>query len=158
MLTQDRKHNHNHNSHHLYITSNIENNYSNNNNKNSNNKDVNNVNKLKFTTKHLAALGFLSNIPMKNELKIREMGLNNISRTKAYENNEELSDESNDDDVIDNSKQLLNNDYNIIDTNMLVDEFQNDSVGIKLKGFVANTIRYPLQFRYHFYQLSGNIT
>jgi hypothetical protein len=35
------------------------------------------INRPKFTTKHLAALDFLLNIPMKNENKIKELGIKN---------------------------------------------------------------------------------
>jgi hypothetical protein len=42
-----------------------------------------------YTTRHLAALDFLLNIPMKNEHMIHEIGLANVSRLQSLESGEE---------------------------------------------------------------------
>lgn len=105
-------------------------------------------NKLKYTTKHLAALGFLSNIPMKKEASIRETGLNNISRTRAYEENDGQVSVS--DDSVDEANE---NKVDSIQTPLVLSTMV-DSVGIKLTGPSTYTVRYPLQFRYSFSQIS----
>jgi len=105
-------------------------------------------NKLKHTTKHLAALGFLSNIPMKKEASIRETGLNNISRTRAYEENDGQGSVS--DDSVDEANE---NKVDSMQTTLVLNTMV-DSVGIKLMGPLTYTVRYPSQFRYSFSQIS----
>lgn len=107
-------------------------------------------NRPKFTTRHLAALGFLSNIPLAKESSIQEAGIKNISRLKAMEEENDQQDEEesiDDDDDLD----VQNNDEDQMGDFM---KLQTDSVGIKLKGAAAATARYPLQFRYNFQNLS----
>lgn len=53
--------------------------------------------KLKFATRHLAALDFLQSVTMKNELKIIESGMSSVSNNSnsmpgdEYEENEQIS-------------------------------------------------------------------
>eukprot|EP01032_Pedospumella_encystans_P010270 gene10270-12022_t len=105
-------------------------------------------NRPKFTTRHLAALGFLSNIPMAKEASIQEAGIKNITRLQAMEEENGPQDDEESLDYDDEEGQ--NNADQMGDFLTL----HTDSVGIKLKGAAAATARYPLQFRYNFHQLS----
>lgn len=102
-------------------------------------------NRPKFTTRHLAALSFLSNIPMAKAASIQEAGLKSMSRrAQEGDGGGNESEES-----VDENEPSPNNDQ--------MDEFmklQTDSVGIKLKGPGATTARYPMQFRYYFEHIS----
>ena len=107
-------------------------------------------NRPKFTTRHLAALGFLSNIPMAKESSIRETGLQNLSRVKALE---EGNESDNEDESVDDEDGAEQN----AEGGDQTDEFmklQTDSVGIKLRGPAAAIVRYPAQFRYYFQHVS----
>ena len=49
--------------------------------------------KPKYTTRHLAALDFLLNIPMKNETKIRDIGLATATRMQTLDTMQQLGNE-----------------------------------------------------------------
>lgn len=100
----------------------------------------------KSTTRHLAALDFLLNIPMANEEKIKETGMHNAARIKTLDGDNEIADE----ESIDASLSMMNG-YNAAPLNMLDDYSSSpvDSVGRKLQGASAPTMRVPAQFRYN---------
>jgi len=85
---------------------------------------------------------------MKKEASIRETGLNNISRTRAYEENDGQGSVS-DDSVDEANENKVDNMQTTLVLNTMV-----DSVGIKLMGPLTYTVRYPSQFRYSFSQIS----
>jgi hypothetical protein len=100
----------------------------------------------KSTTRHLAALDFLLNIPMANEEKIKETGMHNAARIKTLDGDNEIADE----ESIDASLSMMNG-CNAAPLNMLDDYSSSpvDSVGRKLQGAPAPTMRVPAQFRYN---------
>jgi hypothetical protein len=126
LLTGEKKHS----SHHQFITAGGSN------------------NRPKYTTRHLAALGFLSNIPMAKAASIQEAGMKNLSRLRALEEGAEAQDEEESVDEDEQVESPMNADN--------LGDFINltDSVGIKLKGPTTGTARYPIQFRYNFQHIS----
>ena len=100
----------------------------------------------KSTTRHLAALDFLLNIPMADEEAIKEMGMHNAARIRTLDGDNESADE----ESIDASLSMMNGCTNAPQNTL--DEYSNtpvDSVGRKLQGASAPTMRVPPQFRYN---------
>ena len=99
----------------------------------------------KSTTRHLAALDFLLNIPMANEEKIKETGILNAARIKTLDGDNDSVDE----ESIDASISMMNG----ANANLnILDDYTSspvDSVGRKLQGAVAPTMRVPPHFRYN---------
>jgi hypothetical protein len=97
-----------------------------------------------FTTRHLAALDFLLNIPMARESEIKQTGINNTSKAKGLEklDGEGASDEEAVQDAL--SPVLLAG---------LVDEYGGmthpEFAGKKLRGPLVPTAHLPLQMRYN---------
>ena len=100
----------------------------------------------RFTTRQLAALDFLRNIPMKNELAIRERGIEAAKRANLFDS----GNEDDEDGELRRYTQMLQqqqlqaleyvtDDYGILSA---------DAVGTKLQGPPAPTARVPLTFRY----------
>jgi hypothetical protein len=105
----------------------------------------------KSTTRHLAALDFLLNIPMANEDKIKELGMHHAARIRTLDGDNEIADE----ESIDASLSVINS-FNASTPNML-DDYASapvDSVGRKLQGASAPTMRVPPQFRYNMMRLN----
>ena len=105
----------------------------------------------KSTTRHLAALDFLLNIPMANEDKIKEIGMHHAARIRTLDGDNEIADE----ESIDASLSMMNS-FNAAAPNML-DDYSSapvDSVGRKLQGASAPTMRVPQQFRYNMMRLN----
>ncbi len=103
----------------------------------------------KYTTRHLAALDFLLNIPMTNEATIRQNGIANLKRSRALDDGDGIQRDEDDDDF-----EL--NETNHIST-IQHDEYltsQGDFAGKKLKGPTALTVRIPNQFRYLMQRMS----
>lgn len=99
----------------------------------------------KSTTRHLAALDFLLNIPMANEEKIKETGILNAARIRTLDGDNESADE----ESIDASLSMMNGNANLFNT---ADDYTCspvDSVGRKLQGASAPTMTVPLQFRHN---------
>jgi hypothetical protein len=92
----------------------------------------------KSTTRHLAALDFLLNISMKNEVSIKENGIQNAIRQQ------ELSKAEQDDVSIDSNedKEVKENvELNINTNNQLGDDFMDhDAPGKKLSGVNASKL------------------
>eukprot|EP01038_Epipyxis_sp_PR26KG_P012988 gene12988-17416_t len=102
----------------------------------------------KFTTKHLAALDFLSNIPLERESIIRENGMKNVLKLKALEEeiNEEVDDgESIDEDEKQKYQQAVPQDGLDLHT---------DLPGKKLGGPTTRSARIPPVFRYCMQRIS----
>lgn len=98
--------------------------------------------KTRFTTRHLAALDFLLNIPMKNEPQIRENGMQ-LSRKI-------LSDQGKIEDGELKNEQSID----FFDEKLLA----VDAVGKKLQGVNAPNIKIPLSFRYLIQRISEQST
>lgn len=100
----------------------------------------------KSTTRHLAALDFLLNIPMASEEKIKEIGMLNAARIRTLDgDNESVNEES----IDDASVSITNNNTNNLN---MIDDYSLspvDSVGRKLQGASAPTMRVPPHFRYN---------
>ena len=92
--------------------------------------------KQKYTTRHLAALDFLLNIPMINEHKIRENGLISAKRLQNIEESQSPYLER--DEMIDESKY---------------DDITSEPVR-KLPGISSTVIKLPLAFRYNLLRLT----
>jgi hypothetical protein len=91
----------------------------------------------KKTNRHLSALDFLLNIPMENEIKIREHGMKRELRARNEETN------------------------NVGDSNDLFQQYAEettggtyDFAGRKLQGMFAPVARIPDDFRYSVQRLS----
>ena len=99
----------------------------------------------KSTTRHLAALDFLLNIPMANEEKIKETGILNAARIRTLDGDNNSADE----ESIDASLSMMNGTNANLNT---LDDYSSspvDSVGRKLQGASAPTMRVPPHFRYN---------
>lgn len=100
--------------------------------------------KKQFTTRHLAALDFLTNIPMKSEMKIRERGLLMAQRAQIFDaGNEDEDGELRRFTMMQQQRQLR--------ALQFIDEpgaLAVDAVGMKLQGPPAPTVRVPSTFRY----------
>lgn len=100
--------------------------------------------KLKFATRHLAALDFLLGIKMTNEQQIRENGITATRRLKEME-----AGLSNLGDSSPTPKQ-----YTCPFDDIAAVGAQHDAPGRKLQGHPAPTVRLPLQFRYKLMRIS----
>jgi hypothetical protein len=101
--------------------------------------------KKQFTTRHLAALDFLRNIPMKAEVGIRERGLVMAKRAHFLDGDyEDEEDEMRRFTLIQQQKQLQVLQMIIDDSGVLT----ADAVGTKMQGPPAPTVRVPPTFRY----------
>ena len=100
--------------------------------------------KKQFTTRHLAALDFLTSIPMQNEMKIRDRGLLIAKRAQNfYAGNEDEDGELNRFRLMQQQRQLQA--LQFIDESRALNV---DAVGTKLQGPPAPTVRVPQTFRY----------
>lgn len=100
--------------------------------------------KKQFTTRHLAALDFLTNIPMKSEMKIRERGLLMAKRAQIF-------DAGNEDEDGELKRFTLLQQQRQLQALQFIDEpgaLNVDAVGTKLQGPPAPTVRVPQTFRY----------
>lgn len=104
----------------------------------------------KYTTRHLAALDFLLNVPMKKEEEIRHVGVLNASRMK--EDSEEVLNEDND-DLTTNDESKRTAPPPGLATELLAAQFA-DYAGKKLQGPHCPVGRYPNHFRHHLQKLT----
>ena len=95
------------------------------------------------TTRYLAALDFLLTIPLANESKIRDIGMQHAKRIQMMQNLEsgdvdsEIAEE---DDILNQIQPQAMDDYIAS---------SSDQVGRKLPGVAAPAIRIPIQQRYY---------
>lgn len=95
-------------------------------------------------------MDFLLNIPMANEVSIRQNGLVNLKKLRALEDGEGVQRDDNEDD------DFENNETNYL-SNLQHDDFfgsYGEHVGKKLRGPTAPTVRIPFQFRYLMQRIS----
>ena len=107
----------------------------------------------KSTTRHLAALDFLLNIPMMNETKIKETGMEHAARARKLDGDFGNEDDDEDEESVDAS--AIGNGLMHDAAAMLADDYYGsatavvDIVGRKLQGPAAPTLRVPPHFRYN---------
>ena len=108
----------------------------------------------RFTTRQLAALDFLRNIPMKNELAIRERGIETAKRANLFDG----GDEHDEDGELRRYTAMLQQ-QQLQALQYVTDDYgalPADAVGTKLQGPPAPTARVPLTFRYKSDLISTN--
>ena len=137
-------------SHHQYVTT-------------STNSAINNINlnsssltkssKHKFTTRHLAALDFLFNIPMQREVEIKQNGLNNAIKVKQMEDENDKRDQTDqlEEEITDN---WLSSGFFSGKNEDFLNAQIDSAVGKKLKGPPAIIASTPIAFRYQLQRLS----
>ena len=102
-------------------------------------------------TRHLAALDFLLNIPMRNEAHIREAGIANANRVSAQEQGG--ADADLEQQQQQQAAQLLLQQQFVMDEGLVTSPL--DAAGSKkLPGPFAPTVRVPLLFRYTISRIS----
>ena len=121
-----------------------------------------------LTTRHMAALDFLKNIPMGKELHIVERGVNTAKRAHLF-SLDSLNDGGENDDDIDQDIMLYNQlllkqrlqlhgeqgrqeDNN--NNSQQPSNSGSDNVGRKLEGPATLTLRYPQRLRYILSQIA----
>lgn len=103
--------------------------------------------KPKYTTRHLAALDFLLNIPMAKEAGIRQSGIMNAAKMLQVDEAEEIPNSKNEEESIDGNGTLQQN-QNLL---MSSEDYRNplqDSAGKKLQGPATQYSYYPITIRY----------
>lgn len=114
--------------------------------------------KHKFTTRHLAALDFLLNVPLKNEVHIIEHGTNMNKRKKQHESQGDNNDEYDESETeLKGSLSLTETEgaTPLITTYLQKDDGATHAPGKKLQGRAAVNARVPLQFRYQLSRPTG---
>ena len=112
----------------------------------------------KGTTRHLAALDFLLNIPMMNETKIKETGMEHAARARKLDGDFGNDGDDEDEESVDPS--AVGNGPMHDAAAMLADDYYGsatavvDIVGRKLQGIAAPTLRIPPHFRYNMLRIN----
>ena len=106
------------------------------------NKTQKHSNAKRSTTRYLAALDFLLNIPLSNESTIRQNGMQHAKRIQQMQSLEagEVDSEIAEEDLLNQIQPQVMDDY-LTST--------SDQVGRKLPGIAAPAIRIPIQHRYY---------
>lgn len=112
----------------------------------------------KYTTRHLAALDFLLNIPMSKEAAIRQQGITNMMKMQELEDREIYEGKSDDDDESVErtpNTNLLSSMVPVPSSHLTEDvALPTEIAGKKLQGPYAVVVKYPLTFRYFLMKLT----